>query len=380
MKRETDMVKSRYIQIMLWIVVNCSLVAVSSAEQKQQMSQEQVTAWLSTHQGTQTFRWVSQGESSAQLKITWQVEGDTIHLWEEDSKQSLNGRPSDHYALTHKRFSRTAPYILQQAQWYEQGSGVAKVSQWTRSQTPAQRSVQITTIGEVESLKTREIEQLKRYAVDRWHELSRQSQHDHLVKSIPMESQESLISHVGLFFQPTSDPLKAAMLQPTGDIFYTIKAVEDRLTKIDGKWRLIREQKVVDQRGKASRVMLDQQGRVLTVVISNQDQLITTELSKPLVSQGQLLHVKGRLQPATLQKILEPHRSKINICFNNSQAGPSTTKALRLNLETSGSLVGIAFKGQHRWGAVEHCLAKILKNVRFNLRSSQPILIEYNFP
>lgn len=341
-----------------------------------------IKAWLKVNAGTQRYRWRSGEDLGAHLDITFQ-ENDLgeIEITEESYGERFDGEQSDHYTLTHRRFSSESPYPLLEAEWYKQAKGESHLTRWQvnswrknkqREGNSARLGQFIETSTPLKRPQLTDQAQLRRHA-----ETTLQSIEDVTLTRRTLSTQETLGSHLGLSYRGAPLAKDVFMLTTSGETRYLLSKVDQRLVKQGDSWLEVSEIKVVDQRGRASRVILDHTFKVLSLSLSTEQQLFATpQLDEPLSSLSQLLYVKGRPSPKTLKSLTAIYRQRAQNCSSiKGQHRPARSLKPRVNFSATGQMTEIGFERRPVWGEYERCIAQEISQYNTPLTTDRATLL-----
>lgn len=350
----------------LSISISISISSLTSAAPSA-ISADQVETWLGTHEGRIQYQLKTKtgGLGQSWIEVSRTREGE-IDVWEGLQGSMIEGKPSDLYTVTHKRYSGQPPFSLLSAEMYELFQGQARAGAW-RSERGGEW-VSSQSAKALPSHERRDEREGASVALDLW---GRDG-----IKSTPLPCEEDFGSRIGLGYASAPLEQKFTSLIWAGVSQYTLKKLDRRLVEVGGRWQPITEVNVVDQSGQKSSTLIDDQGRDLAVIIADQLTLVAQSLSAPEPLSFALLEtVKGKVNQGGLREAIRPIQDRANQCIKASPT--AALPQIRLNIDERGRLVAVRFVDRRTWGPLENCLAPLFTSLAYPRPTGGAALVEF---
>lgn len=326
----------------------------------------EVKRWLSSQEGTQTFQWRSEEGGKATLEIKTELTSSgEVTITEEMYQGSLHQHNLDYYALTIRRFGAGPSYPLIEAQWFKRWAGRADIARWVRS-TSELRSAELSKVPQTSELKI-----LRDFAIEQVATLHTMED----AETNHQESEESLHDHLGLSYKSAPERREVKMMNFRGEGQYQLSLIDRRMVLLNHQWLEITEQKIVDDRGRASKAILDPSFVTLTLSLSHEQQLYASaRLKHPVPSQSHLFQAKGRLTPAGLESVITNMKEVARPCLGSSR-GEEKLAPFWLHTDASGRLDALGYESGAQWTDIQRCVMRLISASGLKLVTEHPTLI-----
>ena len=186
---------------------------------------------------------------------------------------------------------------------------------------------------------------------------------------------ESLYDHVGLNFKTAPESREVKMLNLRGEGGYQLSLIGRRLVSLNGEWVEVTEQKIVDERGKSSKVMVDQSFKTLSSNLSNEHVLYASPRLKGAVSsRSSLFRAKGRLTAQAENIVSAQLREAVKPCIQGTRHWRDNAP-LWIHTDANGAIDAIGFEGITLWSDAQRCAAKLMSLSGVKILTDRPTLL-----